>query len=174
MGYYGDVELDETLYAFIQIVDSNGTPVDADATPSVKVYDGDGFVAGPLTPVFGESVAITSVTNPNGTNCVVNSTSHGLLVGQRVTLSGVVGHALAVNATFNVLTVPNANQFTINLTGNNGAAGTGGTWHTTGFYKTAIVASTGNGYEAGIVYTAFTTFTLSTVAKALTDTFMVV
>ena len=174
MPYYGDVELGETLYAFVQIVDSNGTPVDADATPSVKVYDGDGFVAGPLTPVFGETAVITSVTNPNGTNCVVNSTSHGLMAGQRVTITGVVGHALAVNGTFNVVTVPNGNQFTINLTGNNGAAGTGGSWHTTGFYKTAIVATTGNGYEAGIAYTVHTTFTLSSVAKALTDTFLVV
>lgn len=174
MSYYGDVELGETLYAFVQIVDSSGTPVDADATPSVKIYDGDGFVAGPLTPVFGETGTITSVTNPNGTSCVVNATAHGLLVGQRVTLTGVVGHALSVNGTFNVLTVPTGNSFTINLNGNNGAAGTGGSFHTTGFYKVAIAATTGNGYESGIVYTSLCTFTLSSVAKAIIDTFMVV
>ncbi len=174
MPYYGDVQLSETLYAFFQVVDANGTPIDADATPSVKVYDGNGLVQGPLTPTFAESVAITSVSNPNGTNCVVTSTAHGLQAGQRVTITGVVGHALSVNSSFNVVSVVNGNSFTINLTGNNGAAGTGGSWHTSGFYKVQIDATTGNGYEAGIVYTAYASYLVSAAAKARIDTFNVV
>lgn len=173
MAYFGDVLLGETLYAYFQAVDASGTPADSDFTPSIKIYDGTGLVQGVITPTFAETAVISAVSNPNAVNCVVSSTAHGLMAGQVVNISGVTGHALSVNARFLVVSTT-TDTFTINLTGNNGAAGTGGSWHTSGLYKYSIAATEGNGYESGMVYTAYAAYAVSSVSKAQVDTFLVV
>lgn len=70
-----------------------------------------------------------SITNAtNATPIQITATSHGLVTGQLVTITGVVGN-LAANGTFNV-TFVDANNFTLNGTTGGGAYTSGGTVYT--------------------------------------------
>jgi hypothetical protein len=77
------------------------------------------------TAIAPAAVAITTTTNATGTIATVNATAHGLAVGQTVTIAGnSVG---AYNGTWTVLTVPNANSYTVDIGSSGNAAGSGGT-----------------------------------------------
>src|SRR5205823_3965233 len=71
----------------------------------------------------------------NGVNptIMINSASHGLVTGDRVLISGVLGNT-AANGVFNV-TVVDPNHFLLNGSTGNGVYAGGGTW-------TKLVATT--------------------------------
>ena len=74
-----------------------------------------GFYAGMLTPAVG--LVVTGASNV--TPVVVTCTAHGFKTGDKATITGVVGN-LAANVSANLITVVDANNFSLN-----GIAGTG-------------------------------------------------
>jgi hypothetical protein len=94
----------------------------------VMIYDGTRwfFVATTTTAVTISSIARTS---PSATATVTTATAHGLVTGNRVTISG------ASEATFNgtfVITVTGASAFTYTSTGTSTATSVTGTYTTIG------------------------------------------
>ena len=99
----------------------------------------------------------TGTTNITGASaaasCSVNATGHGLTVGNVVNIVGVLGTmGAAINGTWPVLTVPDANHFTIgvNTTGLTATASTGSVGACTYGVIQAYGAST-----PGALYSAF-------------------
>lgn len=95
------------------IVDALGTKVDGGAgAGTIKVYTAD------------TGTAITNATWSGGV-ATITSTSHGLVVGDFVDVSGVTPTGYNVRKV--VATVPGANSFTIPITSDPGAYSSGGT-----------------------------------------------
>jgi hypothetical protein len=95
----------------------------AATTSIVRVTGASGSqVATPLsTSVGGGITNVTNVSNPT----VTTASNHGLVAGQYVTISGVVG-ATGVNGTFAVTTAPTGTTFTLTMAAP-GAYTSGGT-----------------------------------------------
>jgi hypothetical protein len=77
-----------------------------------------------LVPTSGPAMAITAASN--STPVQITSAGHGLVTGQRVTISGVGGNT-AANGTWTI-TVVDANNFTLNGSQGNAVYTAGGTW----------------------------------------------
>ena len=86
----------------------------------------DGVTACPANGIVGgPSGTITGATN--ATPIVITSNGHGLVTGDGVVISGVLGNT-AANGTFAVTKVNN-NTFSLNGSAGSGAYTSGGTWH---------------------------------------------
>jgi hypothetical protein len=159
--YAGFVQLGSSLS--VNMIAKPGTlvPANADALPTYRVYGPAGALASGFllagTAQFKDSGPITNATNASP--IVITSNNHGLSTGTRVTISGVGGNGGA-NGTF-VVTVIDANTFSLNGSAGTGVYTTGGTWAATGLY-TAVIAVTGiNGFASGITYSIIFNYTIS-------------
>jgi hypothetical protein len=160
--FSGFVALGDTFTDFLAVRDSNRQPVAPDAAPTFRVYGPSGILSaagGTCTPAHTGSVTGASNASP----VVITSASHGLQTGQRVTVSGVGGNT-AANGTF-VVTRVDANTFSLDGSTGNGAYTSGGTWLVTGFYKAAVVATGGNGFDAGEQYGVHYSWAVSSASR---------
>lgn len=161
--FSGFVQLSDTFTDFLAVRDANRQPVSPDAAPTFRIYGPSGRLAsagGTCTPAH--TGPVTGATNLSP--ITVTSAAHGLQTGQRVTLASVNGNT-AANGTY-VVTVMDDNTFALNGTTGNGAYTNGGTWTVTGFYRAAIVAKGGNGFEAGEHYSVHYSWSVASTARA--------
>lgn len=103
-------------------------------------------------------VAITAVTQ--AANALITSNAHGLVVGDRATITGIVGMTQLNNWTGRVVSVPNANQYTIDInttTFTAYASGGSGAKVLTGDYPDCSL------YYKGRLFYACTTLKITTV-----------
>lgn len=165
--------IDEGLAASILflVTTSAKSPVEPDAAPTWRLYGVNGLVAaGTGSAASFETGSIGGATNANPIVLTTTST-HGLSVGQVVTVSGVGGNT-AANGTFAVASVPSNTTFTVAQAGN-GAFTSGGSWKTTGLYKVTLSGSVLSSLEAGKTYALVVNWLESTSRRAATFTFTV-
>lgn len=130
---------------------ASGLVLTPDATPAYRVHG----PSGPLDSVYGPAsrvtsgVAITGATN--ATPIVVTATGHGLVTGDVVVISGVLGNT-AANGTFTVTSI-NANTFSLTTSVGNGAYTSGGVFAFNGLWKISIDVTEANGFIEGDNYT---------------------
>jgi len=172
--YAGFVQLGSSLSVnMLAKPAGGGAPANADALPTFRVYGPAGALASgfvqPGTAQTKDSGAITNATNASP--IVVTSNNHGLTTGARVTISGVGGNGGA-NGTF-VVTVIDANTFSLNGSTGTGAYTSGGTWNATGLYTAVIAATSVNGYASGITYTIVFNYAISGSSYGDVSTFTV-
>lgn len=160
--------LESTLVGTLLVVDSNGTPINADAFPTFRVYGPDGFVIDGTTSERINGV-ITNATN--ATPIVITAASHGLTTGAYVTIDSVEGNT-AANGTF-VVTRVNANTFSLDGSAGNGAYTTGGTYNAAGLYETSLTVAGVSGFEAGELYQIVYDYALSAVQQGQVQSFQV-
>jgi hypothetical protein len=158
--FAGYVLLEGTLTARILVENSSGTPINADALPTFRVYGPSGYVVNG-TCSLAETGTITNATN--ATPIVVTCTAHGLTTGARVTITGVTGNTSS-NGTFTVTRV-DANTFSLDDSVGNGAYSAGGTWNTTGLYTYSIACLGATGFEVSECYQVLFAYALSTTAQ---------
>lgn len=168
MSFHGYVALDATFVGALLIVDSNETPINADALPTFRVYGPDGFLKDGTT-AFRHTASVSNATN--ATPIVITSTAHGLTTGAYITIAGVGGNT-AANGTFAVTKVDN-NLFSLDGSTGNGSYTTGGTWNVTGLYSFTIAATGVNGYETGESYEVQFVYDVSAVTQSKLETFQV-
>jgi hypothetical protein len=145
--FVGYVLLDDTLYSSVLVVNSSGTPINADALPTFRVYGPSGYLTSG-TCSLKDTGTVANATN--ATPIVITSTAHGLTTGARITVSGVNGNT-AANGTF-IVTRVDPNTFSLNSSVGNGSYTTGGTWNTTGLYSYEIDCAGSTGFESSECY----------------------
>lgn len=155
-GLLGIFDLNGTLEGTIEPEASTGLPVNADALPTFRIYDGEIFIMN-ATAAFLHTGTVTGATNASP--IVITSANHNLYDGMRVTISGVLGNT-AANGTF-VVTRIDANTFSLNGSTGNGSYTSGGTWNVTGSYRITASLTESNGFAAGKVYTVRGNATIS-------------
>lgn len=168
MSYLGFVSLASAVKAIFMTKNASGTPEDATALPSFRVYGASGLMSsGTGSASFKNSGVVTGATNASP--IVITSSAHGLNTGTRVTVASVGGNT-AANGDFDIT---NASSSTFSLDGStgNGAYTSGGTWHVSGLYEVSITPTTGNGYESGKTYTVIVTYAVDGTTKSETFTF---
>ena len=170
MSFLGYVTLGTTLYSDVVTRSTTNVPTNSDALPAYRIYGPDGLMtSGTGTGALRNTGSITTTTG-NGVNpIVITSAAHGLTVGTRVTISGVVGNT-AANGTF-AITAVTTDTFSVSASGN-GAYVSGGTWNVSGLYLITHAISSGNGYEAGTTYTILVSYAISSTSLAQTYTFI--
>jgi hypothetical protein len=160
----------DTFLAFVTR-NGSGTPTDADAVPSYRVYGPGGLMAnGTGTASLLNSGAITAASDASPIQ--ITSAAHGLNTGSQVTISGVGGNT-AANGTW-VVTVVDPNNFTLNGSTGNAAYTSGGSWHVTGLYEISFAAGSANGYAQGVTYTVVVSYAVSSTSYGEVFTFAVV
>lgn len=158
-------------FSFLVVCESSSAPVDADALPTYRVYNDGGLATnGTGTLTQPETGTVTNATNASP--IVITSASHSLTSGQKATLSGVLGNT-AANGSF-VITVLDANTFSLNGSTGNGAYTSGGTWKTTGLYEMAFTPLQANGFAQGGSYDILINYAVSTTPQVQTFRFGVV
>ncbi len=168
--FAGFITLGDTIHLSVQTRDASDVPINADDFPTFRVYSTSGLLAaGGGTATFRHTGTITGATNVSP--IVITSVAHGLFTGVRVNITGVGGNA-AANGTFTI-TKLTADTFSLDGSTGNGAYTAGGTFRVAGFYDLAIVASGGNGFEAGEAYSVHCSWLISTSARAQLLTFQV-
>lgn len=159
--FAGWVQIGNTINVNELTKNSGGTPTNADALPTFRVYGPAGaFPSGFVlngTCAFKDTGSVTNASNASPIQ--ITSANHGLTTGARVTITGVLVNTNA-NGTF-VITVVDANNFTLNGTTGNGAYGGGGVWNVTGLYTASIAATGANGFASGQTYTVVFNFQIS-------------
>lgn len=166
--FQGYCLLEGTLHGALLVVDGSGTPINADALPTFRVYGPHGFlIDGSCTKK--ETGTISNATN--ATPIVVTCAGHGLTTGARVTVSGVTGNT-AANGTFTVTRV-DANTFSLDGSTGTGAYGSGGEWNTTGLYAYEIDCLGASGFEASECYHGLFVYEVSSTAMGQLHAFNV-
>ena len=155
----GYVKLDNTYQGTLLVVSTVGTPVNADALPTFRVYGPTGFVKDGTT-TLRNSGTVSNATNASPV--VITSTAHGLTTGALITVVAVTGNTGA-NGTF-VVTRVDANSFSLDGSTGNGAHAGGGTWNVTGLYGFSIPALGIDGYESGKSYQVQFAYLIATVS----------
>lgn len=166
--FIGFAALDATLNACL-LTDDADVPTDATGSPSYRVYGENGLMnngSGTIS-TFRDTGSITGATNASP--IVITSNGHGLVTGQRVTISGVGGNT-AANGTF-VVTVLTSNTFSLDGSTGNGTYTSGGTWHQSGLYLWSFTPTSGNGFDHGVNYWVLFTFVVSGTTKSTLYTF---
>lgn len=154
-----------------QLRTSANAPLEPDSAPTWRLYGPAGVVAnGTGSAASMETGSVTGATNASP--IVVTSASHGLSVGQSVTVTGVGGNT-AANGTFVVSAVGSANTFTLSGSTGNGAYTSGGTWKTTGLYKVTLSGSVLSALAAGTTYAIVLYYVESGTTKVMVGTFTV-
>lgn len=166
--FVGLPKLEDTLVASLLVVDGSGTPVNADALPTFRVYGPNGFVE-EGTSTLRLTASVTDATN--ATPIVITSSGHGLTTKAYVTVANVGGNT-AANGTW-VVTKVNANTFSLNTSVGNGAYTSGGLWNVTGLYGVSITVQGVDGYEAGEVYQIVFDYAVSSTQMGQTLEFQV-
>ncbi len=165
--FQGFCELADTFLGVFQVKNSSGVPIDADATPTARVYGPDGYLLN-ATVALLDSKSITTASNAAPVSVV--STAHGLTTGARITVIGVTGNSGALGTT--TITFVDSNTFTLDGTTGSGS-GTGGSWHLTGAYSFSVLANGANGFESGENYFVVEQWAVSSTAGANADSFQV-
>lgn len=169
MSFICFVELESTATLPLLVRDIGLSPVNADVPPVFRVYGPEGFLAGALgTCSFLESGPIQGATNASPV--VYTSANHGLSSGIVVSVGGVLGNGGA-NAT-GVVTVIDANTFSIAGSAGTGAWTSGGTWNTTGLYTYQVACLSAAGFAAGTTYTVLIEGTYAGTPFSYTETFI--
>src|ERR1017187_2367873 len=136
---------------------TSGTTISVENNPNshrIKYPDDDhhthgnhniGLVPDVFTAVVTNGGTITSIISALGspTVTIIGSANHGLLVGQFVTIAGS-DSLPTINNTYEVVTVPDVNTFTINK--QIGVNGTTGTWTSPNFFVIGVdsITTAGN------------------------------
>ena len=169
--FLGYIALGSTLSCPLQTRNASDVPLDADAAPFRHVYSPSGTR---LDSAAGQGALLHTGTITGASNAapiVITVAAHGLQTGARATISGVLGNT-AANSTFTVTRV-DADTFSLDGSTGNGAYTSGGTFHVSGLYKHAVVASAGNGFAAGNSYFLYSTWAISAAQRAQLDSFTV-
>lgn len=166
--FQGLVDLDSALGGSLLVVDSSGTPINADATPAGRVYGPSGFLEA-ISTSFRDFGTPTNATNASP--IVITSADHGLTTGTRITLSGIGGNT-AANGTF-IVTRIDANTFSLNGSSGNGAYTEGGEWNVTGLYFFSIDVDGDTGYEKGQPCQVLFTYAIAATQKGQLHSFNV-
>lgn len=154
----------------VQVTDSDGEPVDADAAPTFRVHGQNGVVAsGSGSAALAESGNISGATNANPI-VVTTSAAHGITTGQPVTISGVGGNTAANGD--RIATQLSPTTFSVPVAGN-GAYTSGGAWHSTGLYRVTLTGSVLTSLAAGQTYTVMVTFAVAGETRTEQHTFTV-
>ncbi len=166
--FLGFVIQEQTLSSVLLVTNSSGTPIDADALPTFRVYGDDGYLVSG-TCSFLDSKAITNASN--NSPIVITSVGHGLTTGARVTIAGVTGNT-AANGTW-VVTRVDADTFSLNGSTGNGGYISGGSWHVTGAYAVSIPVIGANGFVAGENFQILFNYAISSLQQGQLDSFTV-
>lgn len=173
--YLGLVPLNTELTAAVVTRDSNNTPTDASASPTFRIYGEMGLMANGTGSLALQDPGPSGGAIANASNAmpiVITSNGHGLTTGTQVTISGVGGNNNA-NGTW-IVTVLDANTFSLNGSTGSGIYTSGGTWHVSGLYNLSVTPTAVNGYVSGQNYTILVTATVSGITRAEAYTFTVV
>jgi hypothetical protein len=166
--FSGYVTLEGTFVGTVLVTNSSGTPVNADALPTFRVYGPNGFIEDGTVDERDEGT-VTDATNASP--IVITSTAHGLTTGAYVTTTGITGNT-AANGAF-VITRVNANTYSLDGSTGDGAYVSGGTWNVTGLYKVSITAQGVDGYESGEVYQVHLLYEVSSTQESQVISFQV-
>lgn len=166
--FIGFVDLEADLTGSMLVVDTSGTPINADALPKFRVYGPHGFVESG-TVAFKDSDSVAGATNASP--IVITSTEHRLTTGTRVTITGVAGND-AANGTW-VITRIDADTFSLTGSTGDGAYTSGGTWNVTGLYEYEIDAAGVSAYEKNECYQILFTYAISSTQKGQLHSFNV-
>lgn len=173
MGYFaGYVTLASAMKFAVPVKNSSDVPVDADSTPTYRIYGPSGGVmtSGTGSLSVMDSGDITDATNASP--IVITSANHKLTTGTKVTIAGVVGNN-AANGTFDI-TVVDQDTFSLDGSTGDGAYTSDGAWHVTGLYLFSYTPTAGNGFAAGSLYTVLVQAVVSSNNTVDTYTFIVV
>lgn len=175
--FWGFVALGSTIKGLVVTKTTAGVPTDATGAVAFRTYGPSSGTAmpngtGSAVQKDPSSAGGTITGATNATPIVVTSAGHGLTVGTRVTISGVLGNTGA-NGTF-VVSAVTSNTFTLTSSVGNGAYTSGGLWHVSGLYEVSITPAGADGYVQGITYAVLVTATVSGTVIAETHTFCVV
>lgn len=139
----------------------DGAVIVPDAAPGYRVHS----PSGPLDSVSGTATRVTSgaaITGAtNATPIVITAANHGLVTGDTIVVSGVLGNT-AANGTFQVIQL-SANTFSLTTSVGNGAYTSGGVFAFSGLWKVTLDVTEANGFVEGDNYTLELTFLSSTV-----------
>ena len=171
--FAGFVQLGNSIPVNLLAKPGSLVPTNADALPTFRIYGPAGALPSGFvlngTCAFKDTGAITNATNASP--IVITSANHGLTTGARVTITGVGGNTNA-NGTF-IVTVVDANTFSLNGTTGNAGYTSGGIWNATGLYTTVIAATGVNGFASGQNYTVVFNYQISGTNYGDVATFMV-
>ena len=165
--FIGLVDLEDTLDGAM-LVDSSGTPINADALPTYRVYGPHGFIESG-TVSFKDSDTITGATNASP--IVITADEHRYTTGTRVTITGVLGNT-AANGTW-IVTRIDADTFSLTGSTGNGDYTSGGTSNVTGLYEYEIDATGVSGYEKNECFQVLFTYAISSTQKGQLHSFNV-
>lgn len=168
MPFSGFVTLEDTLVGSLLVVNTSGTPINADALPTFRVYGPNGFVTSGSVSLR-DSGSVTNASNQ--VPIIITSTTHGLTTGAYVTISGVEGNTGA-NGTFNVTKI-DGNSFSLDSSVGTGSYTTGGTWNVAGLYAYSIPVVGVTGFEKGENYQILFEYAISAVTTQQTIDFNV-
>jgi len=170
MDFMGYVKQSETLYGVLLVVDTDGTPVFADALPTFRTYGPSGFLkSGTCSKLdSGSDIIDASWDTPI---VITTSSAHGLTTGAYVEIAGVVGNT-AANGSFFVTYVSST---TFSLDDSVGIADwvSGGTWGVIGAYRWEVDAESADGYATGSIYQILFSYEISSVATGQAQSFFV-
>lgn len=165
-GFAGFCQIDDTIRkAVLSVNPSDGTPLQADALPTFRVYGPNGLIATGTT-TQKDAGTITGATNASPT--VITSQGHGLTTGMKVTISGILGNTGA-NGTY-VVTVLTANTFSIAVDTSLGSAYSGGgSWFVVGVYDVSITPTDAANYAPGVSYSVVVMANYSSTLKLVDE-----
>lgn len=176
--YLGMFKLDgvsaDQLLIHVRTTNSSGVLVEADATPTYKIFQPGNpptvMTSGTGTLSLRHSGVITGTAN-NGGLVRITSAAHGLQTNDRV-IQASVGGTTEANGTFSV-TYVDANTYDLQGSTYANAYTSGGTWTLLGLYSQLHSLASGATYERGKNYFVEVTY-VSTSTFPVTLTFTVV
>ena len=169
--FTGLVQKNQTVRIAVLCRDGSLTPIDADSSPTYRVYGPAGLLAGGSGSLgtFFDTAAIAGATNASP--IVVTSANHKLSTGTRVTIAGVGGN-IGANGNFTV-TSTGADTFSLDGSTGTGVYTSGGAWHVSGLYLLSLDTSDA-AYQAGVFYNALVTYVVTGTTRAVLYSFQVV
>lgn len=155
-----DTQADSNL--LFQLLSAAGVPIDPDAAPTYRVYDGNAGLVASGTLERALTGTVSDVTNANP--AVVTDAGHDLSDGTVVVIAGV-GGATGVNGTRRVTRLTD-DTFSVPVAAG-GAYTSGGTWYVQGLYKLAVDTPLRTALEPGAAYTVLVDYLVSAANTAL-------
>ncbi len=168
--FVGYVSLSSAL-KFLVLTEASNVPTASATTPTYRVYGASGLMTNGTGSLTSKDTGnITNATNASP--IVITSANHKLTTGMRVTVASVGGNT-AANGT-HIITVVDANSFSLDGSSGNGAYTSGGTWTVTGLYEVSFTPTSGNGFAVGSFYDVVINATISGSAYGKTFRFGVI
>jgi hypothetical protein len=115
-------------------------PINADATPTFRIYGPGGFLAQGSLPLK-DTGPVTSAAL-SGSDTIITSNNHKLQTGMLVSISGPYGTYVVGTVTSNTFVV----------LGSDVTGAVGQTWNATGIYDFNYSPTGANGFAAGTIY----------------------